>query len=164
MAFYLPDNEHDNKFHILNVKAGRPGLRLYYRQGYYAGDTDLPPEKSANGELEASLLNQVDAKGVSVTARVDSVPGTPRGTLNIRLNLDPGTLSLKEQGSGWLGRVEETFVEVNETGATLSKISDTKQFEIANADRAHFDQQGVTWPMSVPLLPGATKITIIVRD
>lgn len=164
LAFYLPDSERDNIFHALKVKADHPGLQLYYRQGYYAGDTDLPPEKSTKGDLEASLLNQVDAKGVGITARLDSVPGTPRGTLNIRLNLDPVTLSLKQQNSGWLGQIDETFIELNETGATLSKISDTKQFEVAGGNRAHFDAQGVTWPMSIPLLPGATKITIVVRD
>jgi len=72
LAFYLPDNERDNKFHALKVKADRPGAQLSYRQGYYAGDTDLPPDKTTK-ELEASLLNQVDANGVGITASVDEV-------------------------------------------------------------------------------------------
>jgi len=60
--------------------------------------------------------------------------------------------------------VEETFVEVNETGATLSKVSDTKEFDVSLANRATFDARGVTWPVSMPLMPGATKITVVVRD
>jgi VWFA-related protein len=163
LAFYLPDIERDNKFHALKVKADRAGLQLYYRQGYYAGDTDLPPDKNTK-ELEASLLNQVNADGIGITASIDRVPGTPRGTLNIRLNLDPGTLSRKQQTSRWIGKVEETFIEVNETGATLSKVSDTKEFEVTDANRTSFDSKGVTWPVSMPLLPGATKITVVVRD
>ena len=97
-------------------------------------------------------------------AMADATPGTPRGTLNIRLNLDPGTLSLKEKVGGWTGKVEETFVEVNESGNTLSKVSDIKQFEVTPANRATYDAQGVAWPLSVPLMSGAVKMTIIVRD
>jgi VWFA-related protein len=164
LAFYLADNERDNKFHALKVNADRPGLELFYRQGYYAGNTDLPDTPSTRGELEASMLNQVNSTGVGITARVDSVPGTPRGTLNIRLNLDPGTLSLHEKTGGWTGQIEETFVELNASGATLSKVSDTREFQITRESRASYDSQGVAWPQSLPLIPGAVKIAIVVRD
>jgi hypothetical protein len=73
-------------------------------------------------------------------------------------------LSLKEKSGGWTGNVQETFVEVNESGSTLSKVSDSKEFEITTANRAHYESQGVAWPFELPLMPGATKVTIIVRD
>jgi len=98
LAFYLPDNERDNKFHTLKVRADRPGLEFYCRQGYYAGDTDLPPEKSAKGELEASLLTQVDEKGVGITARVDSVPGNP--PRHIEYPFEPGPRNLIAERAG----------------------------------------------------------------
>jgi VWFA-related protein len=164
LGFYLADNERDNKYHALKVKVNRPGLESFYRQGYYAGNTELPVQAKETGEMEASLLNQVNSTGVGITARVDAEPGTPRGTVNIQLNLDPGTLSLKEKAGGWTGNVQETFVEVNESGNTLSKVSDSKAFEVTTANRAHYDSQGVAWPFSLPLMPGATKVTIIVRD
>ncbi len=164
LAFYLSDAERDNAFHTLTVHIDRPGLQLFYRQGYYAGSTELPPTPTAKGDLEASLLNQVNSTGVGITARVDPVPGTPRGTLNIRLNLDPGTLSLKENSAGWTGQIEETFMELNASGATLSKASDTKEFHVTRESRASYDTQGIAWPQSLPLIPGATKIAIVVRD
>jgi hypothetical protein len=164
LAFYLSDKERDNRFHTLKVKADRPGLQLYYRQGYYAGNTELPAAGKGSGELEASLLNQVDATGVGITARVNATPGTPRGKVDIRLNLDPTTLSLAEKAGGWTGKVQETFVEVNESGSTLAKISDVKEFEVTTANRARYDSQGVAWPFSIPLVDGATRVTIIVRD
>jgi hypothetical protein len=164
LGFYLADNERDDKFHALKVKADRSGSQLFYRQGYYAGSTELPAEKASKGELESALLSQVYSTGVGITARVDATPGTPRGTVSLRVNLDPATLSLKEHGSGWTGKVEERFVELNESGETLSKISDTKEFEVTGASRAHYDSAGVAWPQSLPLMPGATRIMIIVRD
>ncbi len=164
LAFYLSDNERDNKFHELKVKADRAGLDLFYRQGYYAGNTDLPEDAKSKRELEASLLDPVNSTAVGITARVDAVPGTPRGTVNIRLNLDPGTLSLQEETGGWAGHVEETFVELNESGATLSKASDKKEFHVTRETRTSFETQGIAWPQSLPLMPGAVKIAIVVRD
>jgi len=101
---------------------------------------------------------------VGITARVDPIPGTPRGTLNIHLNLDPGTLSLQEKPGGWTGQIEETFMELNASGATLSKASDTKEFHVTRESRASFDSQGVAWPQSLPIIPGAARIMIVVRD
>jgi VWFA-related protein len=164
LAFYLADDERDNKFHTLGVKANRPGLQLFYRQGYYAGNVDLPDSSRDKGEPESALLNQVNSTAVGITARVNQVQGTPRGTLNMILNLDPATLSLKEQTGGWTGRVDETFVELDNSGNTLAKVSDVKDFEISSADRAHYDGQGVAWPFSMPLMTGAAKVAIIVRD
>lgn len=165
LGFYLADKERDDKFHDLQVQTRASGLQLFYRQGYYAGNTELDPSLTVKkAELESSLLNQVDSKGVGITARVDATPGTPRGKIDIRMNLDPTTLSLKEQGTGWTGRVEETFLELDASGATLSKASDTKEFHVTRESRANFDTQGVAWPQSLPLIPGAVKITIVVRD
>ena len=109
LGFYLADAERDNRFHSLGVRVDRAGVQLFHRQGYYAGDTELPAsyQKAARGDAESALLNRVDSQGVGITARVDATPGTPRGTLNIRLNLEPGTLSLKEKPGGWTAKVEE---------------------------------------------------------
>jgi len=52
------------------------------------------------------------------------------------LNLDPATLTLKAGKAGEAGEVEELFVEMNESGDTLARISDRKSFEIPAQARA----------------------------
>jgi hypothetical protein len=74
------------------------------------------------------------------------------------------TLSLSERSDGWAGSIEETFIETNDSGATLAKVSDKKEFDVPPATRARFDADGVAWPFSVPLVEGAGNVTIIVRD
>ena len=96
--------------------------------------------------METVLLNQIDSHDIGITANVDATPGTPRGTLAIRMNLDTRTLSLKEQKSGWTGKVDEMFVELNEAGRTLAKVSDTKDFKFASETRERLDSLGVKWP------------------
>jgi len=163
LGFYLQESERDDAFHSLKVKVNRSHVELFYRQGYFAGKTqDALHERRP--ELETALLNQVDSTGVGITARVETTSGSPRGALDIRLNLDAATLSLGEKTGGWMGNVEEIFVQTNENGNTLAKVSDNKEFEVTAADRAGFDSEGVSWPMSIPLVDGAIKLTIVVRD
>lgn len=164
LGFYLADHERDNKFHDLNVKSDRTGLRLLYRQGYYAGNTELPAEKRGKGDPESVLLNQVNSADVGITAKADAKAGTPRATIDLHLSLDLATLSLKQQPSGWVGKIEETFMELNDGSEMLAKISDVKEFAFAAADRARYDREGVAWLMSIPFADGATKVTIVVRD
>jgi len=111
--------------------------------GFYAGDSELPAayDKTSKGELESALLNQVDATGIGITARVETIPGTPRGKLDIRLTLDPATLSFREQPGGRVGKVIEK-----------------KEFELDGANVS------VEWPLSIPLAEGVTRLTIVVRD
>jgi hypothetical protein len=161
LGFYLTEKERDNEFHAVTVAVDRLGVRLFYRQGFYAGSTELPAaswQKSDKGEMESALLNRVDSTGIGITARVDAVAGT------IHLSLDPAGLSLTAEGSGWTGKVEEMFVEQNANGNTLSKISDTKTFGVSAAQRAVFDSNGVAWSISIPFVEGATKIVMVVRD
>ncbi len=164
LAFYLADNERDNAFHALTVHADRSGLQLFYRQGYYAGNTDLPDTPKGKGELEASLLNQVSETAVGITARVDQPRHPARHRQHSYSIWDPATLVLTGKTGGWTGHIEETFVELNASGATLSKASDTKEFQVTRESRARYDSQGIAWPQSLPLIAGATKITIVVRD
>jgi VWFA-related protein len=168
VGFYLADGERDGKFHALQLRVNRPGLQLSHRRGYYAGMTDMPDpvmEKVHNAEtLETALLNQIDSPAIGITARVDVAASESRSTLNLRMNLDVGTLSLKARGEAWTGRVDELFVELNEQGRTLAKVSDTKEFEFASANRGDYENEGVTWPFSIPLMDGAAKMAIVVRD
>ena len=164
LGFYLPEQDRDNKVHALTVQAAPRGLSLYYRQSYYAGANELPETPAGKGDLQAVLLNRIDSKAIGITARLVVKPGTPRGTATVTVNLDPATVALQEHGSGWIGRVDETFIEQNANGNTLATISDTKQFEMTADNRGVFETQGVDWPMSIPLMPGATRITIAVRD
>jgi hypothetical protein len=163
LGFDLQEGERDDAFHSLKVKVNRSHVQVFYRQGYVAGKTqDALHERRP--ELETALLNQVDSTGVGITARVETTSGSPRGALDIQLNLDAATLSLSEKAGGWTGNVEEMFVQTNENGNTLAKVSDKKEFEVRAANRAGYDSQGVSWRMSIPLVDGATKLTIVVRD
>ena len=165
LGFYVPEGDRDDKFHALKVQADRLGVELFYRQGYYAGETEIPDSRRDKKEdLESSLLNQVDASEIGITAHAQFRRGEPRGTADIDVNLEPAALTLTSKAGGWAGKVDELFVELSESGRTLARASGTKEFEVPASSRVQFDAHGLDWAQSLPLAPDATRITIVVRD
>ena len=162
LGFYL--TEVDGKYHELKVHVDRPGLDLSYRQGYYARSENVVDASAKKSDLDAALLNPLDATAVGITASLSVTSGTPRSTLNAQLNLDPESLSLKESAGGWTGKVEELFLELNADGREVARLSDTKQFELTAGYKPKFDSQGVSLAQVIPLMPGAVRLSIVVRD
>ena len=162
LAFYLTDV--DSKYHELKLKLDRPNVQLSYRQGYFArseADADLDARKS---DLTAILTNPVDAIGVGITATIDMKPATPRGTLAAHVKLDPEALTVTRVNNQWNCKVEEVFLELNAEGAELAKFSMEQPFSITDAQKPGFDAHGASLTQTIPLIPGAAKLQIAVRD
>ncbi len=162
LGFYL--TEVDARYHELKVNVNRPGLTLNHRQGYYALDEPKIDASQKKSELSAALLNSADSAAVGIVASLDRKPGSPRDMLNVRLRLDPDTLSTRESKAGLSGKVEEMFVEFNAADREVGRISATSPFDIKPENRDAFQTNGVTMVQSFAVPADAVKLTIIVRD
>jgi len=158
LGFYL--TEVDGKYHELKVSADRPGAALNYRQGYYAVDVPKPDASQKKTDLSAALLNPADSTGVGIEATLDMKPGT----LNVRVRLDPETLTVHPGKTGQAGRVEQMFVELNAAGREVGRISAATPFEIKPENRETYESRGIIMVQSIPLAADAVKLSIIVRD
>jgi len=161
LGFYLGDKERDGKYHRLKVTASRPSLELQYRQGYYAG-TDLKPAPKEG--LESAILNPVDSAAVGITADIVAEPGNPRGTLRVRLNLDLSTLAIKQTGNICSGKIDEMFVQRDESEKELARISDSREFQFSEELRARYEREGVTLEQKLPSMEGVFRLSIAVKD
>jgi VWFA-related protein len=158
LGFYL--TEVDGKYHELKVSVDRPGTTLNYRQGYYAVDIPKMDASQKKVDLSAALLNPADSTAVGIEATLDAKPGT----LNVRVRLDPETLSLQPGKAGQAGKVEELFVEFNAAGHEVGRISAVGPFRITPENRETFKTRGVIMVQSIPLATDAVKLSIVVRD
>jgi len=143
------------------VTASRPSLELQYRQGYYAG-TDLKPAPKEG--LESAILNPVDSAAVGITADIVAEPGNPRGTLRVRLNLDLSTLAIKQTGNICSGKIDEMFVQRDESEKELARISDSREFQFSEELRARYEREGVTLEQTLPSMEGVFRLSIAVKD
>jgi hypothetical protein len=163
LGFYLAESERDETFHKLTVQVNRPGLQLHYRLGYIAGSPSakLPTAKE---DLDTARLNPVDDDAIGVSVRVEVIPGQPRASLHLTMSIDSHPLSLRQNGEISAGKVNEKIFELNERGAILGQLADTKAFEIPANALEHFHNTGLSWEQKLQLIPGAATIRVIVRD
>jgi VWFA-related protein len=162
LAFYL--TELDGKYHSLKVHVDMPGLDLNYRQGYYAQTEAIQISSARKSDLGSALLNPSGINDVGITAKLDLAPGKSRATVMTHLKLDPQSLSIRQSSDGWIGKIEELFVELNAVGREVGRVSDTKQFEISAAQKSKYDSQGMVLSQPIQLAPGATTLSVVVRD
>ena len=162
LAFYLTDV--DGKYHDLKVRVDRPGVELNYRRGYWARSEGMAVLEGKKSDLESVLLNPVDSTALSITAQVEIVPGTPRGTVKLRLQLDSESLSVKDVPGGWSGKIDQMFLEQNAAGREVGRISVSKTLQIDAARKQAFDSRGLIMSQDIPLAADATKLVIVMRD
>ncbi len=147
------------------MRVDKPGFDLKYRQGYESRDDALTVTlKGKSPELETLLMNPSNVSDVGITASLRALPGNPMGTLNVRIKLNPDTLSLLKSPSGWGGQVDELFIEFNAAGREVGRVSGNGHFDVSSGKREAFDKDGAILTQSLQLPAEAVKLSIIVRD
>ncbi len=129
-----------------------------YTLGFYLADTE-------RDETSHSIKVRVARPHVELFYRqAYFADGEPKSLHERKPEMDSVLLDGVDASDGWTGNVEEEFVEMNESGYTLAKVSDTKHFDVAKSERARYDREGVAWPFTMALTPGTAQIVIVVRD
>jgi len=120
LRFHLTEGERDKQYHALKVRVDRPGLQLYYRQGYYAGGTEMPVDLVA-GKIEGQTVEARAASGNAAPLDADvQLPCFYAGTnrANVHLAADLSRAGLR-------GQVEIVGVALRPDGSEAARFADT---------------------------------------
>ena len=157
LGFYL--GELDGKYHELKVQVNRRGLQLNHRLGYIAKADAIHEQEDRKTELESALMSPLNLTGMGVTAKIEH----KEGNLEIHLQLSPESLTLEEGGGAWNGKVEELFVEKNDS-RELASVRQMEAFSIKPGGKADYDKRGKILSQTMRYVTGATKLVIVIRD
>jgi hypothetical protein len=92
IGYYPPGAAQEGKFHKISVKTSRAGVRLTYRQGYYAKPVGVVSESSRKDELQrAACADMLTATSIMLGAKV--VPSNSPGTTKYAVVIDPNALT-----------------------------------------------------------------------
>jgi VWFA-related protein len=194
LSYLPPLSGQVGKYHTIDIKVDRPGLRLLYRSGYNSVDAAAPEQPSADTSPEASIERELLAGmvhgqapstqllfDVGVTPSTDPAkPGDPQviGSLNptvkhlhlvrydLAFSLAPDQVSLLESPEGKRkGSVAFGLAAYDGEGKLLNSIQKTVKFTVSPREETQFLQR----PLRVPTLKfdlpsGSIFVRFVVMD
>ncbi|HET9840121.1 MAG TPA: VWA domain-containing protein [Candidatus Angelobacter sp.] len=169
---YYPQNKSwDGKFRVIQVKTERGGVRLRYRQGYYALNPEQKGEQKKDGEKDlAHLLGEAlspdmpAATGVLFQAGV--VPPTEKGMpVTVNFAIDPHTVAFERANDGFVhASLSCAVVAYSEKGSLVKKEINSLTAALKTPDFEKLMQGYFPCKRTIELKPGHYNLTLGVVD
>ncbi len=165
LAYYPPSNRRDGKFHRIEVRTSRPGLRVRARRGYAApkGNPQTQPAVMNNGGASPVVLRALNSplptNGLTMQMFAAPFKGTaPNASVVMGIELRGRDLTL-DGGK----RVELSYVAINASGQTRG---DTDFFTLTLPPdiKAHVERTGLRILRRFDLPPGRYQLRVAAHD
>ena len=150
LGYYAKNGRRDGKYHRIEVKVNRPGIRVLARQGY------LSPHQTRAGRANAgaSLRDTLDATFPATAIPLSVSAAAFRTGRNT-------SVAMVVEGTGVEGAgIELAVVALDEHGE--AKARDSRQFDwsLASAAGARVREQGFRWLPRLNLKPGRYQVRV----
>jgi VWFA-related protein len=171
---YYPEGAHwDGKFHNIDVKLNREGLKVRHRSGYFAVDVAKSPASEnpqqrahqAYEELRSALADPLPATQVTFRVHIPAIVAAPKPQVQIQFLVDTSAISFDALENGahhcnldfMVAAVSPDGKIVASDGHTVDALLSSDQFAQTNRD-------GLPFTMQLPLAPAEYSLRMAVRD
>jgi hypothetical protein len=144
LGFYPNHNQWDGSYHRLKLRTKRRGLRIRYRDGYFA-TSDLPDE---HGEMQTELVratkNPVDSTSLRLRVTAKTLEPPTSRSLRLVLQLDLQELLLeKRAGETREGGLDLLFYQMGAGDAPLVAQKQHVDLHLAPQEYAELAKKGI---------------------
>jgi VWFA-related protein len=184
LGYYPPNHPRDGKFHKIDVRAKRPGLRIVARRGYAsprARDVSnrerqraererLARTKGADqtsSELRAMLDSPIQQSGVRLDVQAAAFKGTPRNaSVALAIEVDGTRLQFApQQDKGiFANTIELSLYGINAQGKPLQGLRSALELTLRPDTHQRVKQFGLRASSRIELPPGRYQMRIGVRE
>jgi VWFA-related protein len=162
LAYYPPTSKRDGKFHRIEVKVNRPGLKVRSRRGY-ASPKGKPKNTKTGGitpELFEAINSPIPVSGL--TMRVFAAPfkgAAPNASVLVGVELLGRDLTLEANN-----KVEVAFLAVDAKGKIWGQRSDKLTMNLRPETKARVEQTGFRFLNRMELPTGRYQVRVAARD
>ncbi len=161
IAYKPPDKEWKGAYHRIRISVDQPGVQLAYRQGYYAGDAEIPSKPTPEQFKSALQLHLPSELGVQFSSKI----ATSGEVATVAYTVEPGTVDFQEDASGqFLTDIQFAILEYDAKGKVLDKSLVRLSGKMTAEQRAHLSAKTLSTQQTIPLKAGATTLVLGVRD
>ncbi|HYT77084.1 MAG TPA: VWA domain-containing protein, partial [Vicinamibacterales bacterium] len=165
IGYYSTDETQDGKFREIKVSVDRPHLDVRYRKGYFAMRPADKTAQSRQQDIRAAVWSPLESTALAMNARVDFLEQPQPHTINVFLQIDPSTISLKKEGDRWKAELDIVYVQRDDHGKLQGDGAvDHLALALTDANYVKVIQQGFIQQRRLLRETTATTLRIVVRD
>jgi VWFA-related protein len=169
LGYYPANKDWDGKFRRITVKTTRPGVKLHYRQGYFA------VEPQAYAKLDAAQKSSDLAQALSLDFPISTAlrfqaavvpPSAATGNkVTVNYAVDPHELTFELQSDGLQhASVDCAVIVYSQNGETLQRLSNTMMAALKTDEYNRVMQKSFPCRQTFDLGPGQYLLRLGVRD
>ena len=163
---YTPSEAFDNKYHKLDIKVTRPGLKIYSREGYFATPDATKGPLSREDAIVRAAMSPLAKRDIDIAGRLQ-YRFLPENVAEVDINLlvNANNLELKQ---GADGKYHSTFDVVgfvmNSMGKSQGGFSQTVTTSLSSEDYKRALTAGLSYTAHAQLPPGSYQLRAVVRE
>jgi VWFA-related protein len=163
---YSPTQPFDNRFHKLEVKVKRDGLRVYKHAGYLAREERRVAPKTKEEEIAAAVRSPLSKRDIDVSATLGLrfAPGGRPADLGISVQIDPSKFAFKEEGGKYVTSYDVAGFIYDEVGKLRGGFSETVNASLTPEELQRARTAGLPYYAATQLPPGSYQLRLAVRE
>jgi VWFA-related protein len=169
MLAYTPSEKFDRKFHRLQIKVKRDGVKVYAHQGYFARADAKSVTRTKEETILTAAQSPLAKRDVEVSANITLKPPVVAAkkttTLDINMLIDPKKLTFKQSDDG---KYHTSFDVVgfvyDQVGKLRGGFSETVTSNLTPEEYQRALGTGLTYSASTELPPGYFQFRGVVRE
>lgn len=150
----------DNRWHPVDVRVKRPGVKVTYRQGYISEAPAALPLELSEDQWRVALANPLGSSAVRLDGQFQPAAGGEPGAFDLRLQIALADLHFRDAGGKAIAEVEIVTAEKIAVGDFAFRVERASLGLPANAGPASVAR----YSRRLSLKPGTSTLRLIVRD
>jgi VWFA-related protein len=185
LGYYPPTHPRDGRFHKIEVRVKRPGLKVLARKGYAsprgrtveerkrdeearrAREARRPDADKTSAQLRDVLFSPMQQSGLTFTVQAAPFKNTPKeASVALAIELDGDRLQFappNEKGQ-FANKIELSFFSLNEQGKALAGTRTELDLTLRPETHDRVKAHGVRVNPRINLAPGRYQVRIGARD
>jgi VWFA-related protein len=183
LGYYAPTHPRDGRFHRIEVRVRKPGLRVQARRGYASPrgqtaeerrqaqearrDRDAKIQNATSKELRETLTRPVQQSGLTFTVQAAPFRSTQQqSSVALAIEFDPGKLTFTphESQAAYSSRIELSMFGINEHGRPQPGIRSELVLNLRPSSYESAKTHGLRVNPRLELAPGRYQLRVAARE
>ncbi|HXW56629.1 MAG TPA: VWA domain-containing protein [Candidatus Cybelea sp.] len=145
---YVPDRtKWDGRFHRISVKTSRPGVKLAYRRGYFARDTENLIAEEPNERLKRACRDPLPSTGIPISAQ--EIPPTKPDQMRYMISFGPSSVTILPEAQSHTLHTAMGICVYTEDGSRFGFLPRDITQTLGDVDYAKFQSKGFSTYLDV---------------